>query len=140
MRVATGAAAGQHPADGWPAIAGAIRCRACEPAGMRGRRVQRQRNDERRGQRTVAIATRARFALRGDGNARAIAGCASERPLAIHHGVGWQAPAGRLSGSRISANWETYQQFAEIVERVIVMQRIYAFDRDRARRAVPEAQ
>ncbi|WP_322102035.1 GlxA family transcriptional regulator [Paraburkholderia sp. J41] len=54
------------------------------------------------------------------------------RVIGIHHGAWWLALAGQLSGYRVAANWETYQQFAERFERSIVTQQIYEIDRDRA--------
>ncbi|MCM2543479.1 GlxA family transcriptional regulator [Burkholderia glumae] len=50
----------------------------------------------------------------------------------IHHGVWWLAMAGQLAGYRVAVNWETYQQFAEQFERIIVTQQIFEIDRDRA--------
>jgi transcriptional regulator GlxA family with amidase domain len=63
-----------------------------------------------------------------------LARVAQRTPLVtgIHHGVWWLAMAGQLAGYRVSANWESYQQFAEQFERSIVTQQIFEIDRDRA--------
>jgi len=50
----------------------------------------------------------------------------------VHHGIWWLALAGQLQGYRVTANWDTYQQFAERFEQAIVTQHIYEIDRDRA--------
>ncbi|WP_260854223.1 GlxA family transcriptional regulator [Paraburkholderia sp. BCC1886] len=50
----------------------------------------------------------------------------------IHHGVWWLAQAGALAGYRVSMNWQSYQQFAEQFDNVIVTQHIFEIDRDRA--------
>jgi AraC family transcriptional regulator, L-arginine-responsive activator len=52
--------------------------------------------------------------------------------IGIHHGIWWLAMAGQLAGYRVSANWQTYQQFSEEFERSITTRQIFEIDRDRA--------
>jgi AraC family transcriptional regulator, L-arginine-responsive activator len=49
----------------------------------------------------------------------------------VHHGVWWLALAGLLAEHRAAVNWETYQQFAERFENIVVTQQIFEIDRDR---------
>jgi transcriptional regulator GlxA family with amidase domain len=52
--------------------------------------------------------------------------------IGVHHGIWWLAMAGHLSGYRVSANWETYQEFSEQYERSVVTRQIFEIDRNRA--------
>jgi AraC family transcriptional regulator, L-arginine-responsive activator len=52
--------------------------------------------------------------------------------VGIHHGVWWLAMAGQLSGYRISANWETFEQLSEQFARSVITRQIFEIDRDRA--------